>query len=353
MTFSSERPWIKALGLSRRPKSARRSRIERTARRVAVEPLEGRTLLASNWTALTNLAPEQIGTMMLLTDGTVIAQGNGGSLGGASNRWYKLTPDSTGSYANGTWTALANMSTNRLYFGSNVLQNGNVFVMGGEYSGPTGQENDTNTGEIYNPTTNSWSSVPNYPQNNFGDDPSILLPNGNILTGYIIGPQTYIYNVSTNSWSQTGTKLDNDQSDEEGFLKLPDDSILDYEVFYNTAATPGHARSAIPLPLDNGSRPEPSPSPSPAPPRDLSLGQTPCCPMATSSRSAATTTPPSTIPPPTPGPPDLPFPGVSKPTTRRESCSPTASSSSPRIPSSTSRQRGCSTTTTSTTPSPT
>src|SRR5882757_2159419 len=124
---SSQRPWLKALGLSRRPPSARRSRTERTSRRVTVEPLEGRTLLASNWTALTNLAPARIGTMMLLTDGTVMAQGGGG--GFVTNTWFRLTPDSTGSYANGTWSSLQSMGLPRLYFGSNVLQNGNVFIV--------------------------------------------------------------------------------------------------------------------------------------------------------------------------------------------------------------------------------
>src|SRR4051794_28582295 len=129
---SSERPWIKALGLSRRPKSARRGRTERTARRVAVEPLEGRTLLASNWTAVTP-APSTIGTMMLLTDGTVIGQ-----QAGVTNTWFKLTPNSSGGYSSGTWSNIASMNLQRLYTGSNVLQNGNVFVVGGEYSGPQG-----------------------------------------------------------------------------------------------------------------------------------------------------------------------------------------------------------------------
>ena len=226
---SSERPWIRALGLSRRPKSARRGRTERTTPRVAVELLEGRTLLASNWTAVT-AAPVALGTMMLLTDGTVIAQGSGP--GHTTANWYKLSPDSHGNYSDGTWSQIGSMNVSRLYFASNVLQNGNVFLAGGEYTG-NNSETDTNTAEIYNSTLNSWSNIAPFPQNDFGDDPSILLSNGNVLTGYILGPQTYIYNIANNSWSQTGTKLDNDQSDEEGFVKLPDDSILSYNVFYN------------------------------------------------------------------------------------------------------------------------
>ena len=41
---------------------------------------------------------------LLLTDGTVIV-----SDCGWFGNWYKLTPDITGSYANGTWTQIATM----------------------------------------------------------------------------------------------------------------------------------------------------------------------------------------------------------------------------------------------------
>ncbi len=181
-----------------------------------------------NWTALTNLAPASISTMMLLSDGTVMAQS-----GGTSRAWYRLTPDASGSYVNGTWSTLAPMGLERLYFTSDVLTDGRVFVVGGEYSGPTGAQNLTNTGEIYNPVTNVWTAIPNFPQSSFGDDPSEMLPDGRVLTGYIFGPQTYIYNPTTNSWSTGATKLSNDRSDEETFVKLPDDSILSYNVFGN------------------------------------------------------------------------------------------------------------------------
>jgi hypothetical protein len=181
-----------------------------------------------SWTPLTNLAPASIGTMLLLSDGTVMAQA-----GGTSRVWYRLTPDASGSYVNGTWSTLAPMGLERLYFTSDVLTDGRVLVVGGEYSGSTGAQNLTNTGEIYNPVTNVWTPIPNFPQSSFGDDPSEMLPDGRVLTGYIFGPQTYIYNPTTNSWSTGATKLSNDRSDEETFVKLPDDSILCYNVFGN------------------------------------------------------------------------------------------------------------------------
>ena len=52
-----------------------------------------------------------------------------------SASWYRLTPNSSGSYINGTWTTLASMGTARLFFASNVLTSGKVMVLGGEYSG--------------------------------------------------------------------------------------------------------------------------------------------------------------------------------------------------------------------------
>ena len=108
---------------------------------------------AAKWTRLTNLSPSSSGTMMLLTDGTVMVQGN------PFNTWMRLTPSPNGSYANGTWSALASMSQQRLYFASHVLQNGKVWVLGGEYSGPQLQQNLTNTGELYDPVSNTWSPI--------------------------------------------------------------------------------------------------------------------------------------------------------------------------------------------------
>src|SRR5215212_2285227 len=113
--------------------------------RVCVETLENRTLLAG-WTPLVRTAPASLGTMMLLSDGSVMAQ-----RAGATNTWYRLKPDAAGSYVNGTWSTLASMNLQRLYFASNVLPDGRVFLLGGEYSGSTGAANFTNTGEIYNP----------------------------------------------------------------------------------------------------------------------------------------------------------------------------------------------------------
>jgi hypothetical protein len=179
--------------------------------------------------------------MMLLTDGRVMMQG-----AGASKNWYQLTPTATGTYVDGTWSTLASMGTERLYYGSNVLPNGNVFVLGGEYSGSAGTQNFNNTGEIYDSVANTWSPTANFPMSQFGDDPTALLGNGSILCGFISGPQTFLYNPTTNTFSSAGTKLLNDQSDEETWVMLPDGSILSYDIFASISSGANHAQRYIP-----------------------------------------------------------------------------------------------------------
>jgi hypothetical protein len=149
---------------------------------------------------------------------------------GVTKNWYKLTPDSNGSYVNGSWSALSSMSLERLYYSSHVLQDGRVWVCGGEYSGPSGDANWTNAAEIYNPQTNTWSAAAPNPEPTYGDVPSALLPDGRILTGYRTNNTTNIYNPDTNTWSAGPNKLNNDSSSEETWVKLDDDSILSYNI---------------------------------------------------------------------------------------------------------------------------
>jgi len=201
--------------------------------RPRVESLERRDLLSGTWTLLTHAPSTNIGPMILLSDGNVMAQ-----QAGTTSQWYKLTPDNTGNYINGTWSSLSSMSTTRQYYAANVLPSGNVVVEGGEYSSAGG---DTNRGEIYNSVTNHWSAIANFPQSNFGDDPTQMLdptpmfPNGRILAGYISGQQTYFYNPTTNAWSFAANKYRSEGSDEETWTKLPDGSILSYDIFASLA----------------------------------------------------------------------------------------------------------------------
>jgi hypothetical protein len=194
-----------------------------------LEHLEERAVLTGTWATLTNPLPTLAGqTMILLSEGTVMLPVGGNT---TSSTWYQLTPDPTGSYVNGAWSKIASMHTARLDFPSNVLRDGRVFVMGGEYTGPGLNQTEDRTGEIYDPVANTWTAIANFPQSEFGDDPTEVLPNGDVLGGYLSGPQTYIYDPTRNLWSATGLKRHMDRSDEETWAKLPDDSVLSYDVF--------------------------------------------------------------------------------------------------------------------------
>jgi len=194
-----------------------------------------------DWTGLTNLAPDSAGTMLLLTDGTVMVQGYR-----PGNNWMRLTPDATGSYINGTWSNLAPMSIPRLYFASHVLQNGNVWLLGGEYTGFPRTSVWTNTGEVYDSVANTWAPIAPHPEANFGDDPSMLLSGGRILAGSLSSRKSYLYDIASNAWTFAASKVYDDRSDEESWVKLPDGSVLTYDLFKSIATSGSYAERYIP-----------------------------------------------------------------------------------------------------------
>lgn len=164
------------------------------------------------WSPLANKPPTSVNSSLLLSDGTVLTyDGNGNCC--------KLTPDIHGSYINGTWTKLAVMNDTRLFFSSQLLTNGLVFVAGGE----DGAGHDH--AELYDPLNNVWKRVPDpVPAVGFSDSVSEILPNGNVLiapVGQFGG--CVIYNVPSNSWQNAaGAKNQN----ETCWVKLPNDTIL-------------------------------------------------------------------------------------------------------------------------------
>src|SRR5579862_9810397 len=81
------------------------------ARPLSARPIDGGG--SGPWTPLANNAPAGINTMLLLTDGTVMAQA-----AGTTADWYRLSPDAHGDYAQGAWSKLASMNDTRLYYGS-------------------------------------------------------------------------------------------------------------------------------------------------------------------------------------------------------------------------------------------
>ena len=95
--------------------------------------------MAGTWQPLANQPSFNTSTMILLTDGRVMVQEE------ATEHWHALTPDASGSYVNGTWSTLADMSFWRRYYSSGVLKDGRVFLCGGEQGGEqTGDGHHTN-----------------------------------------------------------------------------------------------------------------------------------------------------------------------------------------------------------------
>src|SRR5947209_14261783 len=149
--------------------------------------------MPGNWHTLTNSLSFGVGTMLQLTDGTIMVQEAGGK------RWARLTPDIHGKFLNATVTLLSPMHHTRLYFASAVLKDGRVFVAGGEYSDAG---SDTNTAEVYDPVLDMWTviaSPPGWLQ--VGDAVSCVLPDGNVMIGNLSDQRTAIYHPSTNTWT--------------------------------------------------------------------------------------------------------------------------------------------------------
>lgn len=167
------------------------------------------------WAALAHQPSFPIGTMLLLTDGTVMCQSGG------SRSWWRLTPDESGSYVAGTWTQLADMHNSRLYYASAVLRDGRVLVAGGEYSdaGP-----DTDTAEVYDPVADTWTSIGNPGWGHLGDAAASLLADGRLLAGNLSDGRTALYDPAANAWTATGTMAA--RSNEESWTLLPDGSVL-------------------------------------------------------------------------------------------------------------------------------
>ncbi len=172
------------------------------------------------WTALNNLSPGLSGGgMLLLSDGTVLCKTSSGTTDGIGNIYARLTPDLTGSYANGSWSTIAPMHNTRLYYSTQLLKDGRVYVAGGEYG--TGGS----SGETYNPVTNVWTN--NGAVGAFVSDAnSEILENGTVLQALVAGTlrQTKIYDPVTNIYSTGPNSIG--IHNESAWLKLADNSIL-------------------------------------------------------------------------------------------------------------------------------
>ena len=182
--------------------------------------------LAQTMTPLKNQPPDGAGVPFLLTDGTVLVQGNQGQ------DWWKLTPDINGSYVNGTWTQVASLASNYdpYAFASATLADGRVLIEGGEYN--FGQFSFTNMGAIYDPAKNTWTPLtPPMGWDYIGDSPSTILPNGHFLIGRKFDTQLADLDPATLQWTPVGVNGGKaDWNAEEGWTLMPDGTVLTCDV---------------------------------------------------------------------------------------------------------------------------
>jgi len=187
--------------------------------------------MPGSWVPLNNQPTFFAGTMFLLTDGTVMCQDEGAGNPGTAN-WWKLTPDGSGSYINGTWTQLASGPNAPLYYASAVLQDGRVFIAGGEYN--NGSSVDLSAAEIYDPVANSWTDIGTPGWAAIGDAPCAVLPDGRVLVGSIKDTRTAIYDPVAPGWTAGPNK--HDSSSEETWTLLADATVLVAECSAHPAA---------------------------------------------------------------------------------------------------------------------
>jgi hypothetical protein len=207
---------------------------------------------SSPWAPLNN-QPTFLGrgasNPILLTDGTVLIQDEG------SQDWWRLTPDLSGSYVNGTWTPIASLPAgySPLYHSSAVLPDGRLIIEGGEYNFfvPTW----TNLGAIYDPLANTWTSVDPPPffgtccgfnHTTIGDAQSVILFDGTYMQANCCTPQAALLDATTLTWTPTGSgKFD--INDEEGWTLLSNKQVLTVDA-YVFAYDPNGTNSEIYVP---------------------------------------------------------------------------------------------------------
>lgn len=186
----------------------------------------------AQWTQTGSNGILKVTDCILLTDGTVMCQ-----KGETTNQIIRLTPDSTGSYINGSWSTTNITSLPTTYqprfFCSAVLADGRVIFTGGEYNG--GGSNESTLGYIFDPTANSgkgsWTEI-TPPDNGtgdwtqIGDSPCIVLANGTFVIGDHSNTQMAALDPVTLTYTDLNPTGKADPYAEEGWTLLPDGTIL-------------------------------------------------------------------------------------------------------------------------------
>ncbi len=144
----------------------------------------------------------ELNAQVLLSNGKVL------SIGGVDNNGNLLASSELYSSSSGKWTLTGSMSQARQVFPAVVLSNKKVLVSGGLGAGGT----VVGAAELYDPTTRAWSSAGSLSMARFGHT-ATLLQNGKVLvTGGCTASDcstdtavSELYDPTSNSWSTTGS----------------------------------------------------------------------------------------------------------------------------------------------------
>jgi len=197
------------------------------------------------WTTLT--APVRIQDGMLMMDGSILAEEYASQTG----NWWRLTPDASGNFLNGTWTLDSHMPIiggiqyAPLYYCSAVLPDGRLVIIGGEYNYQlsngafTYVTVETTKGAIYDPTTHTWANLPPPTGvSRIGDSMCSVLAIGPRAGQLALGPNSgsnmYALNPTTLTWTALAPTGKTGSDSEEGWTLLPDGTFLD--VLANTTS---------------------------------------------------------------------------------------------------------------------
>jgi hypothetical protein len=164
---------------------------------------------------------------LLLTDGTVLVH----AVDDAS--WWRLAPDSLGSYTDGRWSEVSPLPADYepTFFASAVLADGRVLVMGGEYDRDALVE--TTLGAIYDPPSDVWTPVA-IPDGWLivGDAPSVVLPDGTFMLGDPYKNGSALFDARTLSWTEVPATSGYVVA-ESGWSLLPSGKVLSVDVETN------------------------------------------------------------------------------------------------------------------------
>jgi N-acetylneuraminic acid mutarotase len=166
-----------------------------------IQPLAGQ--VQGQWVATGSLqSAREYNAQVLLSTGKVL------SVGGVDSNYNPLASAELFNATSGTWTLTGSMATAREVFPAVRLTSGKVLVSGGLGASSTVLA----AAELYDPTAGTWSSAGSLSVARYGHTATLLQSGKVLVTGGCGGSPTCtattvseLYDPSTNSWSTTGS----------------------------------------------------------------------------------------------------------------------------------------------------